>query len=540
MRPKALLLGRCRRGRDAPVERQSHLVLDVVTLRRVGDVEPVHHVGGVAIDEGAEQSVPDAQYVAVVAVRPRHFVVVVELVHVGGDYQPAERLVHCQRQRHVAVVPVGEEDGHDAVEPVERHRRPRHDHAEERKRLAAHEVDGVVARPGRHVHVGVAVVHHVQPPHPLPVVQQVVDGVLGNEVQRHHRHQQLQPERHGDPVQQPESGRRRPFEQPHSRHPEGHVDGHGGRQESQVGPHVLPTAEALAKQGPDRLHDEVDRHAHDDPPQLLPGRHRLKHRKELLQRHADNLRHRAAPPLPAVHRPLNPSHTARKTQDCGPHCSGRRRRFMGSVFEAADGAALLSADALLLVDLIRVVDQAFHVGVSTVVIGRGAPPGCEGAEVCEDPIGAAVARGPSVESVRIRAVGSCRPAGGSLELQSALGTDAVNQDLPIVVVGDVPSTRAEWTGVVDRMPVVEASVGADVGFIVVEGRLGSIGGVAPPIVGQGSGWRLRYGRMRSAGSRRTSIDLRFQRPRNRGLGSSPAQSIHRRRPARQWWSAARE
>ncbi len=60
---------------------------------------------------------------------------------------------------------------------------------------------------------------------------------------------------------------------------------------------------------------------------------------------------------------------------------------MGSVFEAADGAALLSADALLLVDLIRVVDQAFHVGVSTVVIGRGAPPGCEGAEVCEDPCG---------------------------------------------------------------------------------------------------------------------------------------------------------
>ena len=230
--------------------------------------------------------------------------VVVELVEVGRHHDPAQRLVQPQRQRHVAVVPVGEEDGHDAVEPVERHRRPRHDHADERKRLAADEVDGVVARPGRHVHMGVAVVHHVQPPHPLPVVQQVVDGVLGNEVQRHHRHQQLQPQRHGHPVQQPKPGRRRPLEQPHGRRPEGHVDHHGGGQERQVGPRVLPTAEPAAKQRPHRLHDEVGRHAHDDPPQLLPGRHRLKKRKELLQRHADNLRHSRTsaprgPPRPA-------------------------------------------------------------------------------------------------------------------------------------------------------------------------------------------------------------------------------------------------
>ena len=236
----------------------------------------------------------------------------VELVHVGGHHQPTQRLVHRQWQGHVAVVPVGEEDGHDAVEPVERHRCPRHDDADERKRLAADEVDGVVARPGRHVHVGVAVVHHVQPPHPLPVVQQVVDGVLGNEVQRHHRHEQLQPERHGHPMQQAEPGRRRPFEQPHGRRPEGHVDRHGGGQEGEVGPGVRPAAEATAKQGPCGLHDEVGRHAEDNPPQLLPGRHRLEHRKELLQRHGRNLRHCAALPLPAVHRPLNPSHTARR------------------------------------------------------------------------------------------------------------------------------------------------------------------------------------------------------------------------------------
>ena len=231
--------------------------------------------------------------------------VVVELVHVGRHHQPAHRLVHGQRQGHVAVVPVGEEDGHDAVEPIKRHRRSRHNHADERKRLAAHKVDGVVARSGRHVHMGVAVVHHVQPPHPLPVVQQIVDGVLGNEVQRHHRHEQLQPERHGHPMQQAESSRRRPFEQPHGRRPEGHVDGHGGGQEGEVGPGVRPAAEAPAEQGPHGLHDEVGRHAEDNPPQLLPGGHRLEHRKELLQRHARNLHHRAAPPLPAVHRPLS-------------------------------------------------------------------------------------------------------------------------------------------------------------------------------------------------------------------------------------------
>ena len=158
---------------------------------------------------------------------------------------------------------------------------------------------------------------------------------------------------------------------------------------------------------------------------------------------------------------------------------------MGSVLEAADGAPLLAADALLLVDLVRVVNQALHVGVATVVVGRGAPPGRQAAEVGIAARSPAVARGPSVESMGIRAAGACRPSGGSLELQSTLGADAVDQDLPFGVVRDVPSARAEWTGVVDRMPVVEASVGADVGFIVVEGRLGSIGGVASPIVGQG-------------------------------------------------------
>ena len=277
-----------KRSGDIAVKGQSHLVFQVVALGRVGDVESVDHIGGISIHERPKQSVPNAQYVAVVAVRPRHLVVVVELVQVGRHHNPAERFVQAQRQRHIAVVPVGEEDSHDAVESIEGHRCPRHEHANERKGLAAHKVDGVVACPGRHVHVGVAVVHHVQPPHPLPIVQQVMDGVLGDEVQRHHRHQQLQPERHRHPVQQSKSGRRRPLEQPHSRRPKGHVDHHGGRQESQIGPRVLPTA-APAKQGPNRFHDEVGRHAHDDPPQLLPGRHRLKKQKELLQTHALNL-----------------------------------------------------------------------------------------------------------------------------------------------------------------------------------------------------------------------------------------------------------
>jgi len=83
--------------------------------------------------------------------------------------------------------------------------------------------------------------------------------------------------------------------------PEGHVDHHGRHQERHVGARVLPTAEPAAKQRPRRLHKEVGRHAHDDPPQLLPGRHRLKKRKEHLQTHAPKLRHPFNSPPRKVH-----------------------------------------------------------------------------------------------------------------------------------------------------------------------------------------------------------------------------------------------
>ena len=86
----------------------------------------------------------------------------------------------------------------------------------------------------------------------------------------------------------------------------------------------------------------------------------------------------------------------------------------------------------------------------------------------------------------IGAVGACRPAGGGLQLERALGADGVDEGLPFGVVRDVPAARAEASGIFDGVPVVEAAVGEGVDFVSIVNGLGAIGGGAP-VGGGGDG-----------------------------------------------------
>ena len=263
-------------GFDVPAERQAHLVGEVVAAAVVGHVEAVLDVGGVAVGEGAEDSVPNRQHVPVVAVRPGHLKVVVKLVHVGRDKHPTDRPVHALRQLHVGVREVGEKDGQDAVKQVECQGRTRHEDGRQGEAFAHHEVQGMVPRAGGHVHVRVAVVDHVQAPQGLDVVQAPVNTVLGDEVKDDNGHHQFHPGRGREEVEQPDLVGRRPSEHPHRSRPKCRVDGHGCGQKREVGAGVLPGPVAALEHGADALHKEVDRHACDNPHQLLPRRHHFK------------------------------------------------------------------------------------------------------------------------------------------------------------------------------------------------------------------------------------------------------------------------
>ena len=63
-------------------EWQSYLVAQLVASAVVRHVEAVLDVGWVAVGEGPEEPVPNAQHVPIIPVRPRHLEVVVKLVHV--------------------------------------------------------------------------------------------------------------------------------------------------------------------------------------------------------------------------------------------------------------------------------------------------------------------------------------------------------------------------------------------------------------------------------------------------------------------------
>ena len=79
----------------------------------------------------------------------------------------------------------------------------------------------MVPRAGRHVHVRVAVVDHVQTPQRLHVVQAPMHAVLGDEVEDHDGDEELHP-----------GGRRKQMKQAHFVRGRPGKHAHGGRAET--------------------------------------------------------------------------------------------------------------------------------------------------------------------------------------------------------------------------------------------------------------------------------------------------------------------
>ena len=160
------------------------------------------------------------------------------------------------------------------------------------------------------------------------------------------------------------------------------------------------------------------------------------------------------------------------------------RAALQDVLNTTNGAALLTADSILAVDFIRVVNQAVYVRIPTIEVWTACPPRGQGGQVGITPICGTISSRASVKSIVIGAVGARGPTGSGLELQGALATDFIDQGLHVGIVWNGIAGWAKSPVVLHSVPIVEAAIVLEIGWVIVVSALTSRVQVGPsPVVG---------------------------------------------------------
>jgi hypothetical protein len=176
------------------VKRYPKLIANILICLWVEHVQAKVDFLRVAIDKGAEEAVPHGKNISKVGVGPGALEVVVELVHVWRYEHVTERFVHPQGEFDVGMREVSEEDGANAVKKIVPRGNTSRNHCDQGKNFAYHKITGMVTRTAGSIKVRVAVMDHVEFPHPLHTVKDVVDKVLSNQLKQHNADEKLKPD----------------------------------------------------------------------------------------------------------------------------------------------------------------------------------------------------------------------------------------------------------------------------------------------------------------------------------------------------------
>ena len=112
------------------VERQAELKGKVLVVLPVDGIQTIMDVIRIIINKGAEHAIPAGQNVAIVAVGPWTFEMMVKFMHVRCNDDPAERPVQLCWQANIGMGEVGEKWRNNPVKNIKSGRNPdAYDHA---------------------------------------------------------------------------------------------------------------------------------------------------------------------------------------------------------------------------------------------------------------------------------------------------------------------------------------------------------------------------------------------------------------------------
>lgn len=153
----------------------------------------------------AEQTIPKREDIAVIGVRIRQFVVVVYLVHIGRDDDPAQRVVQPLRQADIGMVELRQQHRHRLIHEHNPDRRTRQHHSHRGENKTKHALAGMVAIGRGGVHCGICVVNEVETPHPAHFVFRPMYEPGADEIEQEQSRDGIRPQRHvGQPLQNAE------------------------------------------------------------------------------------------------------------------------------------------------------------------------------------------------------------------------------------------------------------------------------------------------------------------------------------------------
>jgi len=154
----------------------------VIVLIHVG-IQSIDQLTVIDLDISAEQSVPEGEYVAIVSIRIRHAIVMVDMVHVGCAYDLVEDLVYPIREYDIGMIKLTEDDRSTLVQ----HHQPYGGTDYQGSHNSEHESDDTLTRMMSigcgGVHMLISVMNGMKLPHPLHMVLHPVCYVSAYEIQ---------------------------------------------------------------------------------------------------------------------------------------------------------------------------------------------------------------------------------------------------------------------------------------------------------------------------------------------------------------------